>query len=99
VSTPSLRQDGGRVVELAIRPERLRVGEGPTESELPNRVAGTVEDVTYEGALIAYGIALEDGQRLFVREQNRGAAPGRPPRRLGDRVVISWRPEDAMLLR
>src|SRR5262249_12214702 len=83
VSTPSLRQEGGRVVELAIRPERLRVGEPTVDSELPNFVPGTVDDVTYEGALIAYGIVLEDGQRLLVREQNQGAMPERPARRPG----------------
>jgi hypothetical protein len=34
-------------------------------------VSRTWEDVTYEGALIGYGIALDDGQRVLVREQSR----------------------------
>ena len=83
----------GYRVELLHRPG---TGTG-ADVDLLNRVLGTVEDVTYEGALIAYGIALDDGQRVLVREQNRGESAARPRHRTGDRVTISWNPADALL--
>jgi spermidine/putrescine ABC transporter ATP-binding subunit len=97
VAKASLPQEGARPAELAIRPERLRASDPGNDGAPLNRVPGTVEDVTYEGALVAYGIVLEDGQRVLVREQNRGAAAGSRLRVLGDRVSIAWDPTDALL--
>jgi len=93
----ALRQEAARSAELAIRPERIRALRPTEPIHLANRVPGSVEDVTYEGALIMYEIALADGQRLLVREQNQGRALGGPPHRRGDRVVVGWGPEDVVL--
>jgi putative spermidine/putrescine transport system ATP-binding protein len=97
VSSAALRQESTRSAELAIRPERVRVGK-PDAPALPtNRLTGVVEDVTYEGALITYAIALPDEQRVMVREPNLGRALGGPPYRRGDRVAVGWDPADAVL--
>jgi putative spermidine/putrescine transport system ATP-binding protein len=91
-----LRRDTGSP-ELAIRPERLRVVPRASGLELPNRLPGVVQDVTYEGALITYDIVLGDGQRVLVREQNRSGLARGAVHRAGDPVLVGWAPEDALL--
>ncbi len=84
-------------VELAIRPERVRIA-GTSGAILPNYLPGTVSDVAYDGMSITYEVTLGDGQILFVREQNPGSAEARRRYRPQDRVVVEWGMEDAMLI-
>ena len=97
LTSGALRQEGTRSAELAIRPERIRVVKPDESVRTPNCLTGTVEDVTYEGALIMYEVALSDGQRVLVRQQNQSGVLGGPPHRRGDQLVMGWGSDDAVL--
>ena len=59
---------------LVLRPERARLGAAEGEQSL----AGTVEQVVYDGADLTYHVALAGGGLLRVREpSHRGAQAGR----------------------
>jgi len=97
VAGQRLRADGTRLagspLQLAVRPERLGFADGPGGGE--NRLAGRIEEVAYEGALVTFVVALPDGQRLSLRSANLGAG-----RRAGvnEEVVVAWRPEDTLAI-
>jgi putative spermidine/putrescine transport system ATP-binding protein len=76
---------GGRGV-LALRPERLEVAPGPV-SGLDNDLPGTVEFVSYLGALIDVHVRLSPADRLVVQIPNRdgGFAP-----EVGQAVHVGW---------
>ncbi len=83
----------GDALQIALRPERLRIAiAAPT---LANRLPGQIDEIAYEGALVTYQVALQDGQRLLLREANVGDGERR---RLGDRVTLEWRAEDTLLI-
>ena len=88
----------GGAVELAIRPERIRLGTGGGGNEGINRLPGTIRAVAYEGAMLTYDIVLADGQPLLAREPNAGAAE-MASRRPGDSIDVAWSPADAVLIR
>ena len=90
------RTDGGLVLAcagphsgrgvLALRPERLQVAAAPM-SALDNRLPGTVEFVSYLGALIDIHVRLSPADRLVVQIANRegGFAP-----EVGQSVHVGW---------
>jgi putative spermidine/putrescine transport system ATP-binding protein len=90
------RTDGGLVLAcagsghgrgvLALRPERLQVAPAPIGA-LDNRLPGTVEFVSYLGALIDIHVRLSPADRLVVQIANRegGFAP-----EVGQAVHVGW---------
>jgi putative spermidine/putrescine transport system ATP-binding protein len=62
-----------------------------------NRVAGTVEFVSYLGAIIEYYVRLSSGERLRVHAPNTGAAGDRAWA-LGETVQVSWPVEVGLVL-
>ncbi|HUA55291.1 MAG TPA: ABC transporter ATP-binding protein [Candidatus Sulfotelmatobacter sp.] len=90
------RTDGGLVLScvgrrrgrgvLALRPERLQVAPSPM-SALDNALPGTVEFVSYLGALIDVHVRLSPADRLVVQIANRegGFAP-----EVGQSVHVGW---------
>jgi spermidine/putrescine ABC transporter ATP-binding subunit len=60
LGVPGLR--AGEAVELAIRPERVRLAGGPGENVVDGRVTGVV----YQGVQTDLTVELGGGQRLFV---------------------------------
>jgi len=85
-------------IELAIRPERLRIDTAAPAEEGVNRLPGTIRNIAYEGARLTYEVALTDGRALFVGAPNTGrrAAQGH---HVGDAVAVTWRSDDAVLIR
>jgi putative spermidine/putrescine transport system ATP-binding protein len=77
-----VERDGTR---LCIRPERIALGNGGEEA--------TIDDAVFVGAFTRYFVLTERGERLTVVQQSDRRARGR-----GERVGISWRPEDAFQL-
>ena len=78
---------------LAIRPERLRLG----EAQGPNRLAGAVIARIYSGETLTHAVRLPDGTQLRVTQALAdGLRSGLPA--VGDDVVLSWPPEAGMLL-
>ncbi len=76
---------GGRGV-LALRPERVQVAPSPLTG-LDNGLPGTVEFVSYLGALIDVHVRLSPADRLVVQIANRdgGFAPA-----VGQPVHVGW---------
>jgi spermidine/putrescine ABC transporter ATP-binding subunit len=95
VAAGTLRVVGGRAlpvgadVELAIRPERVRLAPGPGDNALDARVEGLV----YQGAQTEVTARLDDGQRVlvFVTE------PAALPLGLGQAVRVHL-PADAFMV-
>ncbi|MFI4999916.1 MAG: ABC transporter ATP-binding protein, partial [Reyranellales bacterium] len=71
---------------LALRPERLQVAAAPIDG-LDNRLSGTVEFVSYLGALIDIHVRLSPADRLVVQIANRegGFTPD-----VGQSVHVGW---------
>ena len=87
--TNFLRVEGS---EVAIRPERLRVerdGEG---------LAGMVATTMIIGPMVQCLIRLDDGQEVLVREQRSGSENGVEAFAEGERVHVSWAPEEVLEL-
>jgi len=78
-------------VTLAIRPERIVIEE-PGAGQL----AGSVDQVVYEGIATTYHIALSDGSRLRVCVQSRESARRRLCR--GETVGLTLPPEAVKVL-
>jgi spermidine/putrescine transport system ATP-binding protein len=70
-------------VTLLVRPEKLRLGEGPG-------VGARVEEVIYQGAF-ATVILRAGGRKLVAVGPGSGVRPGQD-------VTVSWRPEDVRVL-
>ena len=71
---------------LALRPERVEIGPGPLNG-LDNLLSGTVEFVSYLGALTDIHVRLSPGDRLVVQIANRG--DGFAPE-VGQTVHVGW---------
>ncbi len=71
---------------LALRPERVEIAAG-LQAGLDNSLPGTVEFVSYLGALIDIHVRLSPSDRLVVQVANRdgGFAPD-----VGDAVHVGW---------
>jgi putative spermidine/putrescine transport system ATP-binding protein len=72
---------------LSLRPERIEIAAAPLAG-LDNSLPGTVEFVSYLGALIDIHVRLSPADRLVVQIANRdgGFAPG-----VGQQVHVGWR--------
>jgi spermidine/putrescine transport system ATP-binding protein len=77
-------------VFLGVRPEKLRLGEGGG----PNRLRGTVRDVSFSGVATQYLVELPWGRTLTVVQQNDGSARAQ----LGENVTVSWAAEHGFAL-
>ncbi|GAA6526508.1 ABC transporter ATP-binding protein [Intrasporangium sp. DVR] len=82
--------DGVSDVWLGVRPEKLRLG----ESGGPNRLRGTVRDVSFTGVATHYIVHLPWGRELTVVQQNDGSTRAR----LGEDVTVSWAAEHGFAL-
>jgi putative spermidine/putrescine transport system ATP-binding protein len=90
--------DGARpgvTAALVIRPERLRL-ESPDDQPRPSdwtAFEGIVAQVVYLGNARRFEVELPGGKRMIVRGD-----PGENPFTAGDRVRVTWRVEDGILL-
>ena len=83
----------------SLRPERLRLS--TSESEAPhgsNAEVGTVTDVIYLGMMTRIYVHLESGDDIVAVRTNDDGASGVTALKTGERIVVSWRPEDAFEL-
>ena len=74
----------GRAQPFALRPERIRLGDGAAD----HAVEGTVASVQYHGASTRIEVALDGGQVLLVDRPN--DLQGQPRPEPGSRVRLSW---------
>jgi len=83
----------GRLVNVAIRPEHVRLAASPDAGTL----SGRVENVVYFGTDTLYHLRLAGGEPFTVRMQN--TRDGSPGARIGDTVGVSIRDGVAQVLR
>lgn len=81
---------GASDVWLGVRPEKLRLGAAGG----PNRLRGTVRDVSFTGVAIQYIVRMPWGRELTVVQQNDGSARAS----LGEDVTVSWAAEHGFAL-
>jgi ABC-type Fe3+/spermidine/putrescine transport system ATPase subunit len=91
--TNFIRLDGSVV---AIRPERLELerGRSPAAGELGGEVVTTM----VVGPAIQCLVKVDNGQEVLVREQRSGRNGGAESLREGDRVVMTWSEDAALVL-
>jgi spermidine/putrescine ABC transporter ATP-binding subunit len=82
----------GEQVTVALRPERIVLGERRGE----NHAEATIEEIIYVGEATKFRVRLL-GDRLLTVKQPSRLETMRWQR--GERVLLSWRAEDAVLLR
>ncbi|MFF3494368.1 ABC transporter ATP-binding protein [Streptomyces sp. NPDC002795] len=76
----------GASVELTVRPEKITLATGPTDTA--SRVRGTVREVVYLGTSTSYTVDTGPGVEMTVFQPNDGTALVFPDR--GDTVWLSW---------
>jgi putative spermidine/putrescine transport system ATP-binding protein len=82
-----------------LRPERLRLlAVSSTVPEGSRAETATVTDVVYLGMVTRVYVHLEGGDDMVVVRTNDDDANGSLAVAAGDRVLVSWRPEDAFEL-
>jgi spermidine/putrescine ABC transporter ATP-binding subunit len=84
----------GAPVAVVLRAESASLHTSPPQGRV-NVLPGTIEYTIYLGTNAEYEVRFEDDGRLRVVEQ---IASGIPSYSEGDAVVVSWSPEDAIVL-
>jgi len=79
---------------LCFRPEHAAVGPG-TAAAGDNRLPVSVKSVTYLGPATEYELISESGENLLVSASSASGAAAAPQ---GERLVVSWRPEDCFVV-
>ncbi len=88
----------GKVARLAVRPEWMDLfseGGAPPDE---NTLHGTVDEVIYHGEMMRVLVRLADGSRVAVALRNEGQLTRPLAWTRGNRVAVSWLPEDSQLL-
>jgi spermidine/putrescine transport system ATP-binding protein len=86
-------------VAIGVRPEKIRLAETTAEvSPAHNRLAGTIADASYLGVSTQYIVALADGHRVTVYEQNVERATRAELWSRGEHVQLSWLPEHSFVV-
>lgn len=86
----------GEACKVYIRPEKIELLDGNDMSFLENSFIGTVTDIIFEGALVKYSVSISEAISPFtvsVPNVNQET-----PYTVGERVRISWSPENALTL-
>ncbi|HSL98083.1 MAG TPA: ABC transporter ATP-binding protein [Candidatus Deferrimicrobiaceae bacterium] len=94
-----LVEAGASAVSLGVRPEKIRLLE-PSE-EVPdglNRAPGVIVDASYMGVSTQYIVALRDGSRVTVYEQNVERATKAELWARGEEVVMAWSPDHCFVV-
>src|SRR5690606_25672712 len=83
----------GDEVEIAIRPEKIRIG--PDQDPARSRVRGTVLERIYLGSLSQLVVELPSGERLVVHELNDDFVSQAQP---GDAIELSWAARHSLVI-
>jgi putative spermidine/putrescine transport system ATP-binding protein len=81
---------------ISVRPERIKLASGTGPDDTNDRIAGRICEVIYMGRLRKYVIETSGGQKLIVAQQASGVEAR--PFALGEAVVATFAPEDAVVL-
>ncbi|MFC4352889.1 ABC transporter ATP-binding protein [Fodinicurvata halophila] len=89
--------EGRDEVDLAVRPEKVRITSQVPESEGRVRREGTVKEVAYYGDMSYVFVTLDGAFTINANVQNE-ARSNEPALRPGDRVWCSWASRDMLVL-
>lgn len=78
-----------------IRPERIALQRALAQHGSP-AVAGTIEEIVYQGPLTRYLLATDSGERLNVAALNRSDIGAEAAWQRGDRAWAVWNPADTV---
>jgi spermidine/putrescine transport system ATP-binding protein len=82
-------------ISLLLRPEKMRLLRQKSHTQ-DNIIEGTIEDLCYLGSRTEYSVRLNDKVfKVFEQELDRSKKRNL---NIGDKVYLSWKPEDAILL-
>jgi iron(III) transport system ATP-binding protein len=81
------------VMLCSVRPESINVSDNLLENA-PNQFEATVSSITYLGDVEEYWLNMKDSSQIKAVLNN----PGQYERRSGDKVYISFQPQDAVSL-
>lgn len=84
--------EGETQVWLGVRPEKLRLVDGPTEGL--NTLSGVVTDASFTGVATHYLVRMPWGQELTAVQQN----DGMPRAVTGATVTLGWAPDHGFAL-
>jgi len=77
----------------SIRPESISMSDAPLDNAL-NQFEATISSITYLGDVEEYWLSIQDSLQIKVILHN----PGQYERHSGDKVYISFQPQDAISL-
>jgi spermidine/putrescine transport system ATP-binding protein len=77
----------GTAVEVAIRPEKIRLSSDPAQRD--NTFPGVIIDHVFLGPMTKYFVRLDSGKEVMILRQNQGDANDRLLQP-GERVTLSW---------
>ncbi|HSF29458.1 MAG TPA: ABC transporter ATP-binding protein [Candidatus Tectomicrobia bacterium] len=77
----------GMAVEVAIRPENIRLSTAPAQGE--NAFPGAIVNHAFLGPMTKYFVRLDSGKEVILLRQNRGDGDDRPLQQ-GERVTLCW---------
>ncbi|HID04352.1 MAG TPA: ABC transporter ATP-binding protein [Aigarchaeota archaeon] len=81
------RPETGARVTVGIRPEKIQITKTP--NDCINTLSARVSEINFSGVLTTYELELPDGSRIKIQTTSRQIGY-----RQGDKVYISWSPED-----
>jgi putrescine transport system ATP-binding protein len=87
----------GKMVWVAVRPEKVRISREPPLPGLDNCVAGTVVDIGYLGDMSIYKLRIRDGALVKAAVANLGRVSERAVA-FDEQVWLSWPAEAAIVL-
>ena len=87
----------GKIVWVAVRPERVRISRERPQPGADNCAPATVVDIGYLGDMSIYKLRLRDGSPAKAAAANVGAVAERAVG-AGEQVWLSWPPEAALVL-
>jgi spermidine/putrescine transport system ATP-binding protein len=84
-------------VKLMVRPEKLKLLKSQPTHET-NWLEGSIREILYQGALTRFLLVSRDNSQTWIVDQPNSAAIAKKSLQLGEKVFISWLPEDGILL-
>jgi ABC-type Fe3+/spermidine/putrescine transport system ATPase subunit len=83
---------------VAVRPEHISVSRSSRDSAGPHAVTGEVVTSMVIGPALQWLVRADNGQEVLVRKQRSGVDGDAESIREGDRVVVTWADEAALVL-
>ncbi|MDQ8726928.1 ABC transporter ATP-binding protein [Bradyrhizobium sp. LHD-71] len=97
IVTSTIRPVAGMTVQIAIRPEKIRISSETASGEIANALRGEIVEVNYLGGVSVYSVRLSSGSLMrvtaanLVRSETGFFAPGQ-------RVSLSFSPDACIVL-